>query len=286
MELKQNFFFPKFTLIKNLNKERGFRFNTNNNNKINKQISKSNNYNTDIRTKIIEKNHYNSSTSLINELPTIESYSPVMSKIKGEYNSFNLNPNVEEVPKFCYENDLNVNLFSKYIKSRKQFVDKNYTDYINYINKFENKNKISKLSPYSFCVKKLEDRTKFNNSYYNKKKQANKIDEINNRNASYNNGLKMLSPFSLKNNTHRRSYEITNPELYYKKTDGLYNKYIQKHKNFDDYNYKIYLNKYKNQNNRKEPDINPFNPLLKMYRIGNSQLQHNIILKPQGFCGY
>ena len=36
----------------------------------------------------------------------------------------------------------------------------------------------------------------------------------------------------------------------------------------------------KNRFIKKEPDINPFNPRVDSYKIGNSSLAHNIILRP------
>ena len=83
-----------------------------------------------------------------------------------------------------------------------------------------------------------------------------------------------------------KNNEISNPELFYKKGNIEYYKYRKEQKKFDDYNYNIILNHNKNRFIKKEPDVNPFNPRINLYKIGNSSLAHNIILRPGDFYGY
>jgi len=92
---------------------------------------------------------------------------------------------------------------------------------------------------------------------------------------------------SLKNiNYFGRKNEISNPELFFKRSDEDYYRYREEQRRFDDYNYNILLNKNKSRFIKKEPDINPFNPKIDLYKIGKSNLSHNTILKPEDFYGY
>ncbi len=187
---------------------------------------------------------------------------------------------------------------------------------MNYIKKFEkNERKTPLISPYSQYIKKIKDVNKYSDNtsltsrekeintlseYENKNKISNHISHLNNyiKNNSndliYNNFINykkieknMPISNSLKNiNYYGRKNEISNPELFYKRSDLNYYRYREEQRKFGDYNYNIVLNKNKSRFIKKEPDINPFNPKIDLYKIGKSSLSHNIILKPEEFYGY
>ena len=237
-------------------------------------------------------------------------------KYNYNYYKFNPNPNIEEIPTFTYENDLNLNSYKQQINKNNQCIENNYNNYMNYIKKFEkNERKTPLISPYSQYIKKIKDVNKYSDNtsltsrekeintlseYENKNKISNHISHLNNyiKNNSndliYNNFINykkieknMPISNSLKNiNYYGRKNEISNPELFYKRSDLNYYRYREEQRKFGDYNYNIVLNKNKSRFIKKVPDINPFNPKIDLYKIGKSSLSHNIILKPEEFYGY
>ena len=106
-------------------------------------------------------------------------------------------------------------------------------------------------------------------NYMNEKKFINNYRYIDN----YNNINKNKYIFSGKR------HEITNPELFYKKTNGDFYKYRAENKKYSDYNYKIIENQiYKNNN--YNINVNPFNKGSSFDNLGRSTLIHNTILNP------
>lgn len=257
-------------------------------------------------------------------------------KRKNVYNnSFNPNPSIEEIPTFSYENDINLNSYKQHIDKKNKYIEKNYSNYLNYIKKFDNNSqrKTSLISPYSFYIKKIEAMKKFNNhtSLTSRGNEVNDVKiDVNQNNISINNSNNLINSenindennknnnfYLVKNNSNStkninneriiykkieknipisrslkninyfgKKNEISNPELFFKRGDINYYRYRDEQKRFDDYNYRIILNNNKSRFIKKEPDINPFNPKLEAYKIGESSLKHNIILKPEDFYGY
>ena len=79
--------------------------------------------------------------------------------------------------------------------------------------------------------------------------------------------------------------EISNPSSYYKKYDEEYYRYKLEQKKYLDYNYKFMMdNEYKK--NKKEPNVNPYNPKNNVFLGYKSDLIHNPILNPVNHYGY
>ena len=85
--------------------------------------------------------------------------------------------------------------------------------------------------------------------------------------------------FSIKNT------EITNPSSYYKKYDEDYYRYRLEQKKYLDYNYEFMMNN-EYQRNKKEPNVNPYNPKNNVFWANKSDLVHNPILNPINHYGY
>lgn len=136
------------------------------------------------------------------------------------------------------------------------------------------------------------------NNYYNKFNSDKKINLrknyfntiskniINDNFEKEDNNQKILTPslsyneiFSIKNN------EITNPSSYYKKYDEDYYRYRLEQKKYLDYNYHYMMNnEYKK--NKKEPNVNPYNPKYNSLWSNKSDLIHNPIVNPINHYGY
>lgn len=227
---------------------------------------------------------------------------------KRDYNIFEANPNVEEIPTFTYENDRNLNSYKNYINNKSSLIEQNSKNYLEYMKKFENKRKTTPFcSPYSV----FKEKTQIINSY--------STDELNNINKSvdnyknkyskqnylgYNignyktvgnddisqetiNNLKSISiPPSLNNFLSSGSKkEITNPNYYYQRMNKDFYKYRAEQKSYLDYNYQMMENKLY-QRQKKEPEINPYNPKNnEVFENGKSDLLHNPILNPtNNYC--
>ena len=289
--------------------------------------------------KVIFKKKFNEQNSCNNNFITSNNNSmmnlePFYNKRKINYfvnNEFKPNPNIEEIPTFSYENDLNVKSFKNFMNKRSELLKKNYENYIKYMKKHENEErKKTLISPYSQYVKKLNDvknygnkilpnikqseiaklKMKFNNyenqnDIINKNNMSNFSTSNRNRYSNFNldnylkeieKNKKMINNQIKDNNKEKvlkvsksvsnigkyfpKNNEISNPELFFKKGDQNFHKYRERQKKFDEYNYRVILNHHINRFIKKEPDINPFNPRVDSYKIGNSSLPHNIILRP------
>lgn len=147
---------------------------------------------------------------------------------------------------------------------------------INDIDKFQINNnptkpKIKKLNNTleNFEPKKLE---KINNNDLNN--NLNKNIEI--KNTNYSNIDNSQNIFNFSN----RSGEITNPNYFFQRNNKDYYKYRLEQKKYLDYNYQIIKNRL-NKRNKKEPDINPYNPINEQpFENGKTDLLHNPILNP------
>ncbi len=306
-------------------------------------------------------NQFDENKKLVNSLSMVD-IKPSFTNSKKNYN-FNINnfkpdPNIEEIPTFSYENDLNVKSFRYFMNKKNEILEKNYANYVRYMRKFDHKNKKNQLiSPYSLYIQKLNEVNNYGeqnlpsprkreidnlkqaiNRYENPNDITNQINYSTNLNLNNNSPKNRMNNFNMntyleevtknreklkeeekqkekdkekdkgkefniqmqdnnKNNINTtksvkdikyfpKNNEISNPELFYKKGNIEYYKYRKEQKKFDDYNYNIILNHNKNRFIKKEPDVNPFNPRINLYKIGNSSLAHNIILRPGDFYGY
>lgn len=274
---------------------------------------------------------------------------PIYNRKKNDFyinKNFKVNPGVEEIPTFSYENDLNVKSFRSFMNKRSEMLRQNYDNFMKYMRQHENERRKKQLiSPYCLYIKKINDVKKYEEQTLPKLRQKeisnlkmnfNRYDEQNdfnnnynynsfstsNRNKPYkfdlNNYLEEISknkekemagggeieiekskekeieynnenlPYVSNSINDNKKYfpknnEISNPELFYKKGNREFQIYRKEQKKFDDYNYKLILLHNKNRFIKKEPDINPFNPKVNLYKIGNSSLPQNVILRP-GDC--
>ena len=101
----------------------------------------------------------------------------------------------------------------------------------------------------------------------------------NENNLPVSNSVNDIKKYFPKNN------EISNPELFYKKGNKEFYEFRKEYKKFDDYNYKLILLHSKNRFVKKEPDIKPYNRKINSFKIGNSSLAPNVILRPDDCYG-
>jgi hypothetical protein len=235
-----------------------------------------------------ENNQYN--TISINNKQELDGN--IYHKKKYDFETFVVNPEVEEIPTFTFENDRNLNSYKDRIYSKSNIVEQHTKNYLEYMKKFENKRRNILSSPYLV----YQEKTKGNN--YRKteldlnennqtfKKQNNSINNLEN-----NNGLKGIdSRHILSNSTKTLRYsgksgEITNPDYFYQRNNKDYFKYRMEQKKYLDYNYEIIKNKLNKK--KREPDINPYNPIInQVFENGKTDLLHNPILNPTNNYSY
>ena len=129
-----------------------------------------------------------------------------------------------------------------------------------------------------------EKKINLKRNYFNTLSKYNLINDNNNEKEEKE--KKTLIPslsaneiFSIGNN------EITNPSAYYKKYDEDYYRYRLEQKKYLDYNYKYMMNN-EYQKNKKEPNVNPYNPKNNILWPNQSDLEHNPIVNPINHYGY
>ena len=158
--------------------------------------------------------------------------------------NFKVNPNVEEIPTFSYENDLNVKSFRSFMNRQNEILKKNYENFMKYMKKHENeKRKKQLISPYSLYVKKINEVKKYEKQFLPKIRQR----EIQNLKMKINRNENQ-NDF---NNSNFSSFSLAN----------------------------------KNRFVKKEPDIKPYNRKINSFKIGNSSLAPNVILRPDDCYG-
>ena len=194
-------------------------------------------------------------------------------KKKIDYNTLRINPDVEEIPTFTFENDKNINIYKLKIKNKSQLVEnnlKNYTDYIKY---FEQKPKTPFPTPYKVYQEKMRENNNIYNSIFN-----NSCDNRYNLKRNFSSyDIKNLEKFS----------EITQPTKFNKINNQEYNKYIAEQKDYLNYNLEVMKNNWRNKFKKKEPDINPYHPYQQyLFEKGKSFLSHNPILNPVNNYNY
>ena len=235
----------------------------------------------------------------------------IFHKKKKDYNTFTINPEVEEIPTFTFENDRNLQSYKGRINNKYSLIEQYSKNYLEYMKKFENKRKTPFSSPFLVYQEKIKGNNKIYNSYDNSLQDnpnrtidvnsySNKIRENNfkknNPNQSQNNSsneeLDYNHNFELQNNEPRniispnlenfssRSGEITNPNYFFQRNNEDYYKYRLEQKKYLDYNYQIIKNRL-NKRSKREIDINPYNPINERpFETGKSDLMHNPILNP------
>lgn len=149
--------------------------------------------------------------------------------------------------------------------------------------KFENKRKNILSSPYLVYQEKTNNRnTEFNLNENNQTFQPQNSYDMNQKNVIINTDNNYRNNLANSTRTLRysgKSGEITNPEYYYQRNNRDYFKYRMEQKKYLDYNYEIMKNKFNKK--KREPDINPFNPIINQaFENGKTDLLHNPILNP------
>lgn len=157
--------------------------------------------------------------------------------------------------KFQLENDINTYIHKISQQDKSEMIDQNAENYLKFF--MNNKSKI-KYSPYPNKMRR-------NNSMLltspQREEDPEKIESIN----------------PLLKYKRNKLNDVTNPDLYYKILNGEYLKYREQQKKVLDYNFDIMQSRIKR---KQEVDVNPFNPNLDSFVLGNSTLNHNTILNP------
>ena len=278
-----------------------------------------NNINNSINNNIINNSQLNKNSNH-NTISYNERYDGsfdrnIFHKKKRDYNIFNINPEVEEIPTFTFENDRNIKSYKGRINNKYNLIEQYSKNYLEYMKKFEYKRKTPFSSPYLVFQEKTQGENSNNtisqnnninldnknltidaNSYSNPIKEnnlsQNSYDGVNNdmqNEQIINKENKMKNSYSRNNilsnsannfDISSRSGEITNPNYFFQKNNEDYYKYKLEQKKYLDYNYEIIKNRM-NKRNKREPDINPYNPINeKVFERGKSDLLHNPILNP------
>ena len=204
-------------------------------------------------------------------------------KKRYDFETFVVNPEVEEIPTFTFENDRNLNSYKGRIYSKSNLVEQHTKNYLEYMKKFENKRKNILSSPYLVYQEKTNNRnTEFNLNENNQTFQPQNSYDMNQKNVIINTDNNYRNNLANSTRTLRysgKSGEITNPEYYYQRNNRDYFKYRMEQKKYLDYNYEIMKNKFNKK--KREPDINPFNPIINQaFENGKTDLLHNPILNP------
>ena len=240
----------------------------------------------------------------------------IFHKKKKDYNIFTINPEVEEIPTFTFENDRNLNSYKGRINNKYNQIEQYSKNYLEYMKRFENKRKTPFASPFLVYQEKTRGNknnifNQFDNNYMDKQNktidvdsysikgnqnlhnnydinQNNKNNDINDEDV-YNQNSQIQKNRSRNNilansgnifNFSSRNGEITNPDFYFQRNNQDYYKYRLEQKKYLDYNYEIIKNRL-NKRDKREPDINPYNPINnQIFEKGKSDLLHNPILNP------
>jgi hypothetical protein len=252
-------------------------------------INNINNYNN---TQLKENNQYN--TISINNKQELDGN--IYHKKKYDFETFVANPEVEEIPTFTFENDRNLNSYKGRIYSKSNLVEQHTKNYLEYMKKFENKRKNILSSPYLVYQEKTKGNSMNNRNIEldsnenNQTFQKPKIYDMNQNNMDNNYRLDIDSTNILANSTKTLRYsgksgEITNPDFFYQRNNKDYFKYRMEQKKYLDYNYEIIKNKLNKK--KREPDINPYNPIInQVFENGKTDLLHNPILNPTNNYSY
>ena len=245
-------------------------------------------------TQLKENNQYN--TISVNNHNKQKLDLNIYHKKKYDFETFVANPEVEEIPTFTFENDRNLNSYKSRIYSKSNILEQRTKNYLEYTKKIENKRKNILSSPYLV----YQEKTKVNNhSMYNwnnrnielnSNENIQNIYDMNQNNMDNNYRLDIDSTNILANSTKTLRYsgksgEITNPNYFYQRNNKDYFKCRMELKKYLDYNYEIMKNKLNKK--KREPDINPYNPIInQVFENGKTDLLHNPILNPTNNYSY
>ena len=237
-----------------------------------------------------ENNQYNTISANNNK------HGNIYHKKRYDFETFVANPEVEEIPTFTFENDRNLNSYKGRIYSKSNLVEQHTKNYLEYMKKFENKRKNILSSPYLVYQEKTKGNSMNNRNIEldsnenNQTFQKPKIYDMNQNNMDNNYRLDIDSTNILANSTKTLRYsgksgEITNPDFFYQRNNKDYFKYRMEQKKYLDYNYEIIKNKLNKK--KREPDINPYNPIInQVFENGKTDLLHNPILNPTNNYSY
>ena len=228
-----------------------------------------------------ENNQYN--TISVNNHNKEKLDGNIYHKKRYDFETFVVNPEVEEIPTFTFENDRNLNSYKGRIYNKSNLVEQHTKNYLEYMKKFENKRKNILSSPYLVYQEKTNNRnTEFNLNENNQTFQPQNSYDMNQKNVinnTDNNSRNILANSTRTLRYSGKSGEITNPEYYYQRNNRDYFKYRMEQKKYLDYNYEIMKNKFNKK--KREPDINPYNPIINQaFENGKTDLLHNPILNP------
>lgn len=193
-------------------------------------------------------------------------------------------------------------------------MDKNSRNYIEYMNKVGKNRKDTPIStPYLVFKEKTKNDVNYlynianehvKNYRYNKNDKG--ISGIENQSRNISQGLCLSQDYSINTQNQEnkgiqkilsyshstgdvfingRNMEITNPQYFYKRNNEDYLKYRIEQKKYLDYNFNIMMKKFQNKY-KKEPIINPYNPIKSNLEQSKSDLEHNPILNPVNYYGY
>ena len=154
----------------------------------------------------------------------------------------------EEKPIFNLAHQKNIQFHNNLMFTTENKIERNKQDFLNYMNE-----------------------KKFINNY----RYIDNYNNINNNNYGINNSKSIDYLNERKYIFSGKRHEITNPELFYKKTNGDFYKYRAENKKYLDYNYNIM-----GRRNLKNINVNPFNKGSSFDDLGRSTLIHNTILNP------
>ena len=128
----------------------------------------------------------------------------IFHKKKKDYNIFTINPEVEEIPTFTFENDRNLKSYKGRINNKYSLIEQYSKNYLEYMKKFENKRK----TPYSSPFLVYQEKTRNNNNIINQF-ENNNIQENQNRTVDvnlYSNPIKIKN-LSINNNNNNNIYD-------------------------------------------------------------------------------
>ena len=201
------------------------------------------------------------------------------------YKNNKIPKNIIDINKTNNNNNSNNNKFNTLNNNNKDNFDSLIND--NNKNIIADKNKLYlDVNNYLNNINSNKKKINLKKNYFNSLSKNLLNKDNNDNNDIVLNNQKVLMPslssneiFSIGNN------EISNPSSYYKKYDEDYYRYRLEQKKYLDFNYKFMMNK-DYQKNKKEPNVNPYNPKYNAFRSNKSDLPHNPILNPINHYGY
>ena len=186
----------------------------------------------------------------------------------------------EEKPIFNLAHQKNIQFHNNLMFTTENKIERNKQDFLNYMNEKKFINNYRYIDNYNNI-----NNNNYNNIYNNYRLRKNReklrnLFLINNNNYGINNSKSIDYLNERKYIFSGKRHEITNPELFYKKTNGDFYKYRAESKKYSDYNRNIIENQIYKNNNYNNINVNPFNKGSSFDDLGRSTLIHNTILNP------